>query len=96
MVNAKHRGKREEDPEFMPFPKDERASSSADSDKEDKPNPLANKALVLQFVKSPLAVNPGMVSLAINFLFLSTSNRVMFLNRASKSTSTCKARIAST
>ncbi len=58
MVNAKHREKKEEDPEFMPFPKEEGHEKPEDAEVE---NPLANKALVLQFVKSPLAVNPGMV-----------------------------------
>ncbi len=62
MVNAKHRKAREEDPEFMPFPKEyDPASAKGPEQKGKKANPLANKALVLQFVKSPLAVNPGMV-----------------------------------
>lgn len=60
MVNGKHRGKREEDPEFMPYPKKEGAEDVNRKDDDDA-NPLANKALVLQFVKSPISVNPGMV-----------------------------------
>ncbi len=57
MVNAKYRKEKEEDPEFMPFPKE----YDGDDKKKPKENPLANKVMVLQFVKSPLAVNPGMV-----------------------------------
>jgi hypothetical protein len=64
MVNAKHRKTREDDPEFMPFPK-ENGGGEGDPVLE---NPLANKTLVLQFVKSPLAVNPGMVRKETNHL----------------------------
>ncbi len=65
MVNAKYRKAREEDPEFMPFPRDITAEGDRDHDATLKENPLANKALVLQFVKSPLAVNPGMVRIVV-------------------------------
>ena len=58
MVNSKFRAQKEDDPEFMPYPKDE-SKKQGESDSET--NALANRALVLQFVKSPLAVNPGMV-----------------------------------
>ena len=61
MVNAKHRQAREEDPEFMPFPREISPEGGREGPKAGKENPLANKAMVLQFVKSPLAVNPGMV-----------------------------------
>ena len=56
LVNAKNRCKKVTDPEFMPYPEDLEGSK----DHEDRNNPLGNKALVLQFVKSPSSVNPSM------------------------------------
>ena len=64
LVNASERPERPQDPEFMPFPT--AASEGSDEYKEErerqmaKANPLANKALIFQFVKSPISVNPGM------------------------------------
>lgn len=55
IANSKVRSKKASDPEFMPFPEE--------FNQKDDPvnsNPLGNKALVLQFVKSPSSVNPYM------------------------------------
>ena len=55
IVNSKTRTEKATDPEFMPFPQE-----FEDKDKKPDSNPLGNKALVLQFVKSPSSVNPSM------------------------------------
>ena len=55
IVNSKTRTEKATDPEFMPFPQE-----FEDKDKKPETNPLGNKALVLQFVKSPSSVNPSM------------------------------------
>ena len=65
MVNAKTRVKKEVDREFMPYPESDPSKFSdkqGNSDKNIKSNdnPLANRAMVLQFVKSPISVNPCM------------------------------------
>ena len=59
VVNTNKRAEKEEDPEFMPFPSE---SEEAKEEKRQKArtNPLRNKALIFQFVKSPISVNPGM------------------------------------
>ncbi len=86
MVNTKHRKAKEDDPEFMPFPKgDRRSEGTSDEDHPPKDNPLANKALVLQFVKSPLAVNPGMVSCSTPIFYVEASHaRIHLVLRQSK------------
>ena len=63
LVNASKRPERPQDPEFMPFPTASEESDEYKAEKERqkaKANPLANKALIFQFVKSPISVNPGM------------------------------------
>ena len=56
MVNSKVRGQKEVDQEFCPHPSN---AESRETDGREKL--LANKVLILQFVKSPMSVNPGMV-----------------------------------
>ena len=56
IVNSKTRSEKATDPDFMPYPEEFEAKKAKDSDS----NPLRNKALVLQFVKSPSSVNPSM------------------------------------
>ena len=63
LVNASKRPERPQDPEFMPFPTASEDGDEYRAEKERqkaKANPLANKALIFQFVKSPISVNPGM------------------------------------
>ena len=92
IVNAKTRTKKEIDPDFMPFPEQNdgrekilndsmNSSDTRDSDKND--NPLANRAMVLQFVKCPISVNPCMTKQTDIYLqgedrlFLNLSHRTM-------------------
>ena len=56
IVNSSKKCKKAVDPEFMPFPEEFDKKTSQEPAK----NPLGNKALVLQFVKSPSSVNPYM------------------------------------
>ena len=56
IVNSKTRSEKATDPDFMPYPEE----FEKDSTKKADSNPLRNKALVLQFVKSPSSVNPSM------------------------------------
>ena len=65
LVNSSVRqAKKSADPEFMPFP--EAFNKETDEDKDVKDDReggfecLKNRALVLQFVKSPMSVNPCM------------------------------------
>ena len=65
MVNAQTRSKAEVDPDFMPFPQqfhgDQNATSDGETDsKSSSFESLKNRALILQFVKSPMSVNPCM------------------------------------
>jgi hypothetical protein len=59
IVNALTRSKKNVDPEFMPFPEQFNGSATA-CDESEPSMPLANRAMVLQFVKSPASVNPSM------------------------------------
>ena len=58
IVNSKIRSQKITDPEFMPFP--ENFEGNSKNENNDDKNPLGNKSLVLQFVKSPSSVNPYM------------------------------------
>lgn len=62
IVNAMTRSKKNVDPEFMPFPEQSNNESSKNGEggTEASAMPLANRAMVLQFVKSPASVNPSM------------------------------------
>ena len=65
LVNSSVRqAKKSADPEFMPFPEAFNKETDEDKDvKDDKEGGfecLKNRALVLQFVKSPMSVNPCM------------------------------------
>ena len=61
VVNATTRTKKSVDPEFMPFPEQFNGDGSAQNGEiPDTSMPLANRAMVLQFVKSPASVNPSM------------------------------------
>ena len=61
IVNSKIRSQKITDPEFMPFPENfEENSKNENNDDKNASNPLGNKSLVLQFVKSPSSVNPYM------------------------------------
>lgn len=44
----------------MPYP----SEFGDETEKASEENPLANKAIIIQFVKSPISVNPGMVSIS--------------------------------
>ncbi len=63
LVNSKTRSGKVTDPDFMPFP-EEFEKTKGDVSNGDaasgENNVLANKAMVLQFVKSPASVNPHM------------------------------------
>ncbi|XP_040571895.1 LOW QUALITY PROTEIN: guanine nucleotide exchange factor subunit Rich [Lepeophtheirus salmonis] len=56
MINAEKRTERKSDPEFAPFPDKDRNGAK----KESKLFAFANKALVINFAKSPMTVNPCM------------------------------------
>ena len=69
IVNSKTRTKKEVDPDFMPFPEQNmtekgnytKLNNECDNNGgENADYPLANRAMVLQFVKSPISVNPCM------------------------------------
>ena len=97
VVNSMKRAEKEEDPDFCPFPSESEEYKEEKRKKVGK-NPLANKALIFQFVKSPISVNPGMVSSStIPFLLkLSPPVNNSFHFRRNRNTSTYKARIGST
>jgi hypothetical protein len=63
VVNATTRVKKDVDPEFMPFPETSflNGEGAVPNGEPSEPTmPLANRAMVLQFVKSPASVNPSM------------------------------------
>ena len=71
IVNSKIRSQKITDPEFMPFPENfEENSKNENNDDKNASNPLGNKSLVLQFVKSPSSVNPYMTKQVISRFFL--------------------------
>ena len=78
IVNAMTRSKKNVDPEFMPFP--EQFGSGSNTDVPDaSAMPLANRAMVLQFVKSPASVNPTMTKLEKIYL---QGEDTIFLNQS--------------
>ena len=78
IVNSKIRSQKITDPEFMPFPENFEHSKNENNDKDDKnaSNPLGNKSLVLQFVKSPSSVNPYMTKQ--EDIYLQGEDRIFF------------------
>ena len=87
LVNASKRPERPQDPEFMPFPTASEDGDEYRAEKERqkaKANPLANKALIFQFVKSPISVNPGMTKQEHIYLQVIDSTATVHLSVASK------------
>lgn len=84
LVNASKRPERPQDPEFMPFPTASEDGDEYRAEKERqkaKANPLANKALIFQFVKSPISVNPGMTKQEHIYLQVIDSSCSAFVSR---------------
>ena len=102
IINAKTRTKKEVDPDFRPYPDNPEGNIQADSKNSNDPHkrsdkndgtdghPLANRAMVLQFVKSPISVNPCMSKQADIYLqgedrlFLNLSHRTSDNSRAAR------------
>ena len=78
IVNSKIRSQKITDPEFMPFPENFEHSKNENNANDDKnaSNPLGNKSLVLQFVKSPSSVNPYMTKQ--EDIYLQGEDRIFF------------------
>jgi hypothetical protein len=89
IVNSRTRSKKATDPEFMPFPEEFNKKDESNSNE----NPLGNKAMVLQFVKSPSSVNPYMTKQEDIYLqgedriFLNLGQRQSKLRRQNRKTS---------
>jgi hypothetical protein len=95
VVNSMKRAQKEEDPEFCPFPSESEEYKEEKRKKVGK-NPLANKAMIFQFVKSPISVNPGMVSSLTKRIIFMLPVKNSFHFRRNRNTSTYKERTGST